>query len=191
MRSISFKIVDVKFDATLHTIFKSPYLIKFHPLRNMNVFNRFHYNPSCGSLDFPVKALNILHKSIYYLLWNVEDCIVNFFCTVCFYQFIRVGLRNCTRIKGVHGVEAEQQEKELILTEYLWHLAMKQDPQRHQSDVTRLFLFLLNIIMKLRLLAREPGLHLSLDYRVIIGADLRTERVKKVKGSQCCSFKPH
>lgn len=105
VRSISFKTVDVNFDATLYTTFKSPYLIKFNLLRNMNVFNRFHYNPSCGSLDFPVKVLNILHNSIYHLLWNVEDCIVNFFCTVCFYQLIRVGLRNCTRIKGVHGVE--------------------------------------------------------------------------------------
>lgn len=68
VRSISFKTVDVNFDATLYTTFKSPYLIKFNPLRNTNVFNRFHYNPSCGSLDFPVKVLNILHNSIYHLL---------------------------------------------------------------------------------------------------------------------------
>lgn len=86
VRSISFKTTDVNFDATLHKIFKSPYLIKFHPLRNMNVLNRFHYNPSCGSLDVPVKALNILHNSIYNLLRSDEDCIVNFFYTGCIFS---------------------------------------------------------------------------------------------------------
>ena len=34
-----------------------------------------------------------------------------------------------------------------------------------------------------------PGLHLTVDYRAVIGADLRTERVNKVKGSLCCSLK--
>lgn len=41
-----------------------------------------------------------------------------------------------------------------------------------------LLLLLLNIPIKLRLIAREPGLHLSLDYRVIIRADLKTERAE-------------
>lgn len=107
-----FKPTNLNFDATLHKILKSPYLIKFNSLRNINVFNKFHYNSSCGSLDLPVKAKNILHNSLYHLLWNDEDCIINFFSTVYFfYQFIQVGLKICTSIKGVHGVEAEQQKK--------------------------------------------------------------------------------
>lgn len=52
-------------------------------------------------------------------------------------------------------------------------------PQRHQMHVNGLLLFLLNVLMKLRVLAREHGLYLFLDYKVIIGADLRIERVKK------------
>lgn len=95
----------------------------------MNVFNKFPYNSSCGSLDVPVKALDVLHNSIYHLLWNDEDRTVNFFSTVYFFsQLIRVGLRNSTSIKGVHGAEAEEQEKEVIVTEYLLHLGLKPDP---------------------------------------------------------------
>lgn len=40
-----------------------------------------------------------------------------------------------TSIKGVRGVEAKQQKKELILIKFLWCLALKKDPQRHQSHV--------------------------------------------------------
>lgn len=90
-----------------------------------------------------------------------------------------MGLRNSTRIKGVHGAEAEEQEKDVIVTENLWHLSLKPDPpQRHHNPANGLLLLLLNIPIKLRLIAREPGLHLSLDYRVIIRADLKTKRVE-------------
>lgn len=82
----------------------------------MNAFSRFHYDLAFGSLEVSVNALNT-STIAYITCCDVTRAIS--FCSVCVFQFVQLGLRCCSGVKGVHTGEAEQQESALILTEYL------------------------------------------------------------------------
>lgn len=172
--SFFLKLTNPNFEATLHKILKSPYLIKVHPPRNMNVFNKFPYNSSCGSLD---RCLTQQYISLAVKWWGpyckfLLDSLLFLSAhtsgTEKLHQYKRSPR---SRGRGA-GKRSDCHRKPVAFS------TEARTPQRHHNPANGLLLLLLNIAIKLRLIAREPGLHLSLDYRVIIRADLKTERVE-------------